>query len=472
MWEMRQAHWDKASQASNNIVATIEADIARTIDSYDLSLQGVIDGLKLPETNQVSKETRQVILFDRAATAKHLGAIRVIDAEGRTIIDSRNLDPQQPNRSERDYFKVHAQSANAGLYIGRPFEGDDGQYIIGISRRLSHPDGSFAGVVVGSLQLGYFHDLFRKVKLGQDGAMGLTRTDGIMLMRSPFDIDAIGRDISHSRVFEQAVGSHLRQFEETASTDGVKRLHVIKQVGDHPLLIMVAVSIEEIYAGWRQQTRRIGLLVLALCGATLALALFSAQELRRRAEAERALAILATTDSLTGLANRRRFDEVFEDQWQRSIRRKTSLTVLMIDVDHFKAYNDSHGHLAGDDTLKMIAACVSDCTRKSSDFAARFGGEEFVVVLPDTSLDLGVAMAERIRNLLVGFSSKQPNSPQMPTVSIGVGSQVPQSGTRSSDLIDAADIALYEAKRNGRNRTEPARRPSPKSSELKLVVNQ
>ena len=225
MWEMRQVHWDKASQASNNIVATIEADIARTLESYELSLQAVIDGLKLPETNQVSKQTRQVILFDRAATAKHLGAIRVIDADGHVIIHSRSLDPQEPNRSERDYFKVHAQSANAGLYLGRPFEGDDGQYIIGVSRRLSHADGSFAGVVVGSLQLGYFHDLFRKIKLGPDGAMALTRTDGIMLMRSQFNIDDIGRDISRSKIFQQAVGSRFGQFEETAAIDGVKRLY-------------------------------------------------------------------------------------------------------------------------------------------------------------------------------------------------------------------------------------------------------
>jgi diguanylate cyclase (GGDEF)-like protein len=472
LWEMRRADWEKASQASKNVVATIEADITRNIESYDLLLQAVIDGLKLPEFNQVSKETRQAILFDRAATAKYLGEIRVLDAAGNTIINSRSLLPQEPNRSEQDYFKVHIQDANAGLYVSRPSIRDDGQFIIGISRRLANPDGSFAGAVVGTLQLSYFDGLFRKVNLGPESTMGLTRTDGTMLMRSPFSYDDIGRDVSKSQVFKRAVALRSGQFEEAATIDGIHRLYTFKQVGDFPLIIMVGVSTENIYAGWRRNAWSVGLLILALCSATFVFAMFFARELKRRAEAEQALSVLANTDSLTGLSNRRHFDEVFDGEWQRSMRQKTEVAVLMIDVDCFKTYNDSYGHLSGDKVLEAIAGCISNSTRRATDFTARYGGEEFVLLLPSASPDAAFAVAERIRKNVMALGSTQSDGNPIPTVSIGVASNFPKSGMQPRDLINAADQALYEAKRNGRNRTELAGSIAPMDAKLKLVVNQ
>jgi diguanylate cyclase (GGDEF)-like protein len=472
LWQMRSADWEKASQASKNVVATIEADITRSIESYDLSLQAVIDGLKLPEINHVSKDIRQHILFDRAATAKYLGEIRVLDAAGNTVINSRSLVPQEANGSEQDYFTVHIQNTNAGLYVSRPSIRDDGQYIIAISRRLSNPDGSFAGIVVGTLQLSYFDGLFRKVNLGLESTMGLTRTDGTMLMRSPFNFEDIGRDVSKSQVFKRSIALRAGQFEETAAIDDIQRLFTFKQVGDFPLIIMIGVSTDEIYVGWRHDAWSVGLLILALCSATFVFAMFFARELKRRAEAEQALSVLATTDSLTGLSNRRHFDEIFDGEWQRSMRQKTSLAVLMIDADHFKAYNDSHGHLAGDRALAAIAECISNSTRRATDFVARFGGEEFAVLLPDTSPDAAFAVAERIRKNVMTLGSTQSGSPQIPTVSIGVASNLPQSGMHPRDLMNAADQALYEAKRNGRNRTELAGSIAPMDTKLKLVVNQ
>jgi diguanylate cyclase (GGDEF)-like protein len=180
-------------------------------------------------------------------------------------------------------------------------------------------------------------------------------------------------------------------------------------------------------------------------------------ELRRRIAAEQKLAVLATTDSLTGLANRRHFDEVMQREWQRAIREQTSVSVLMIDADRFKSYNDTHGHQSGDRYLEAISRCIGDKTRRATDLAARYGGEEFAVLLPGTESHGAFEIAERIRTNVTQLGLKDPAGAGMaPTVSIGIACVVPQSGSNHRDLVNAADRALYEAKANGRNRTELA----------------
>ncbi len=156
----------QALQSAQNVLSTINADIARNIELYDLSLHAVIDNLRHPDIDKVSKEARQLILFDRSATAKHLGRIHVLDANGDVTLDSRMVDPESFNASKRDYFQVHKENPNAGLLIGRPFLTRGGHHVISISRRLSNPDGSFAGVVAGLLRLDYVRELFGRVNLG------------------------------------------------------------------------------------------------------------------------------------------------------------------------------------------------------------------------------------------------------------------------------------------------------------------
>ncbi len=212
-------------------------------------------------------------------------------------IDVVNLD-----MSKRDFFVVHKDNPYVGLFIGDPFVTKAGNYSIGVSRRLSHPDGSFAGVVVGILRLSFFYDLFRGVTLGPDSALGLAHMDGSMLMRKPFNIDDIGRKLGTSRMFRSATRVRSGTIETEADFDGRRRLYTFRQVGTLPLMMTVGISIDEIYAEWNKQG-----LVDRLCRgragcATIALALFSAGELRRRAKVEASLAVLATIDGLTGVS--------------------------------------------------------------------------------------------------------------------------------------------------------------------------
>jgi diguanylate cyclase (GGDEF)-like protein len=188
---------------------------------------------------------------------------------------------------------------------------------------------------------------------------------------------------------------------------------------------------------------------MALISFVLGVTLFLAREIGRRAQAEDKLEELATTDALTGLKNRRKFDSAIEAEWRRAARHKTPIALLMIDADHFKSYNDTHGHQAGDQVLVGIAICISDSVRRAGDCVARYGGEEFAVLLPGLASEDAILVAEKIRLKVQQWSE----DPTVTTVSIGVASLTPVGSMEWSVLLKAADKALYAAKAGGRNRS-------------------
>ncbi|MDR3089031.1 MAG: diguanylate cyclase [Desulfobulbaceae bacterium] len=184
--------------------------------------------------------------------------------------------------------------------------------------------------------------------------------------------------------------------------------------------------------------------------------LIELESLRRKLEkANEKLQHLSTTDALTGLMNRRRFDEIFKDEWQRAVRDKHPLTLLMIDIDHFKMYNDTYGHLQGDRALIRVAQSLLATVRRPTDRVIRYGGEEFLVILPDTDALGGYQVAEKLRLAAQAMNLEHKSSPvaAMLTISVGVATAVPQARQSMVRLLAAADDALYEAKEQGRNRS-------------------
>ena len=185
--DARRDTWQQAEQASSNLVLALERDIARTIATYDLSLQGAADAARLPGIGEISPELRHSTLFDRAATAEYLGSLLVLDATGDIVADSTAVTPHQLNFADRDYFTVHRDRTDAGLYVSRPFRSRlrGGDASIAISRRLSNADGTFAGAVVGTLRLAYFEDLFARLNVGARGSIALLGADGYIIARFP-----------------------------------------------------------------------------------------------------------------------------------------------------------------------------------------------------------------------------------------------------------------------------------------------
>jgi diguanylate cyclase (GGDEF)-like protein len=169
-------------------------------------------------------------------------------------------------------------------------------------------------------------------------------------------------------------------------------------------------------------------------------------------EANRRLEALSYTDALTGAANRRAFDEALDTEWRRAIRSKAPLSLLMIDIDYFKSFNDRHGHLAGDECLATVAATLGGMVRRAGDRVARYGGEEFAMLLPATDGPGSIAVAERTRAAVAAINLPNPAGVDgRVTVSIGRATTQAIDGATPDALVGAADAALYEAKRSGRN---------------------
>lgn len=173
---------------------------------------------------------------------------------------------------------------------------------------------------------------------------------------------------------------------------------------------------------------------------------------RRLDSANRELQRLSSTDGLTGIANRRFFDDTLQREWRRARRNSGSVALLICDVDHFKGYNDHYGHVAGDDCLRRIAATIQKHMERASDLAARYGGEEFAVILPETSIGSAALVAERIRHAIAEQLIPHAGSSYgRITLSIGVAAAVPGLDNPPDDLVLDADRALYQAKSSGRD---------------------
>ncbi len=170
------------------------------------------------------------------------------------------------------------------------------------------------------------------------------------------------------------------------------------------------------------------------------------------------LALQSATDSLTGLANRRNFDEVLLTEWQRASRGGTSLSLLMVDIDHFKRYNDHYGHLAGDECLRRVAKVLGRCVRRAGEVVARYGGEEFVILLPAADLVHACETAQMCLQWMQQENIQHAASPtaDQVTLSIGVACVQPDGMLNPSALINASDAAMYRAKTAGRARCEVA----------------
>ena len=456
---MRENAWSQAERTSQSLLRSVERTLDRDIELYDLSLQTVVERLQNTDLEGAPPEVRQLGLFDGAAKARGFGAIFVLDQQGQAYIDSGSIVPRRLNAFERNYFQVHRARADLGLHIGRPMKSAvSGRFVLPLSRRVSFADGSFAGVVIGTIEVAYFADIFERLNTEPNSAINLFHADGILLVRSPADSLVPGRDMAGVPSVQRFIKEEAGQFTAMSSMDGVERLYTFMRVGRWPLRVNVALGSEAVDAAWRPKAITVGLIVLVVCVGIGLLALRLNRELRRRLEAETIaqatsleLAHLANTDSLTGLSNRRQFDQALADARSRTDR--SPLALLLFDTDQFKRYNDLYGHLAGDHVLKAIARILHHHALTSGASAYRIGGEEFAVILSGTDEPDAFAFAERVR---LGVAAENiPHEGQnhdVVTVSGGVMHAERFPDATVEQWFATADAALYEAKRQGRNR--------------------
>lgn len=442
-----------AIRTSLNIVQLVGRDVQNTVNLYDSALNALIDVSKRSDLNSVSLPLKHMLLFDKAEQTPANGGFYLLNAQGDLVADSRTEVSPKENFSHWPSFVEHRDSNSPNLFISHPFDSaeNDGICCISFSRRISGPDGRFLGVAVAQMKLDYFKTLFQRLDLEPHGFIRLISTDGTPLTQHPEPASADAHtNLSNNPVFVRFLHEHRGSFIALSSIDGEERLYNFSEVGDLPLIVVVSLATDDVFSAWRRNAILVGIGTLMLCSALLVLTWLLGRELHLRQRAERQLEALATTDPLTGLANRRKLDQTLEQEWRRAQRSGKPLSLIMFDIDHFKNFNDTYGHQDGDEALKRVARTIQQFMHRSTDLAARYGGEEFAVVLSDTDASGAYNLAQSIRQAVEQLEPLTPSHRRL-TTSMGVSTCQVKPGDQLAGLINSADQALYQAKKAGRN---------------------
>lgn len=448
---------DNSFTVAGNTAALIEQDISRNIELYDISLQAVANKVDDPEVAALPPRMRRMAVFDSSTAAPGLGAMVVLDKNGTIVNDSLSDIPRSGNFGDREYFKFQRDTPRPdGFYISKPFRArlQEGTWSISISRRLNKPDGSFNGIVSGTLRLDFLSDRIDSLSLGKQGVVALFRTDGIVLARSVAGNNDVGADWSKASVFQHLTGRNSGTYTATSAIDKIPRLFAFTRVTGFPIVIVVGISRSDILVPLWFKINLLAAVFVAMAASVIVLVALFTRELRRRIVAEKGQAALARQDRLSQLYNRLGFDEALAQEWRRCGRNRQPLSLLMIDVDHFKLFNDSYGHPEGDKVLMAVGGYIGGATRRPGDVAARYGGEEFAVLMPNTPAEGAMVIAEIIRkNVRAAAVPHDASGHRYVTVSIGAATMVPGDGLEATMLVENADRALYAAKASGRNRS-------------------
>lgn len=464
----RERVLEEANIHGLNLTQALETYSEGIVRQSALLLLGVVERLETEGTGPAQIKRLDALFSLQELQMPQLSGITIHDEKGRTMMSLSRQITDGVNSSDRAYFIHHRDDPSREVFIGSPVQNRSNQeWLITVSRRFNGPHGEFAGVVVVSLEIQNFLRLFGKIDVGQDGAIGLSHADGTLLARYPFREQDMGRNFSTSPIYEKyLVDQSVGTASFVSSLDEVERLYAFRKSERLPLVTTVALGKREVLAGWRSETLVSTVVVAGLLGLNGVIGWFLILDIRRRTEAEdqllhtqkrllssnRQLELLAMKDALTGLANRRCFDEWLTTEAKRAQRDCTTLALLLIDIDYFKLFNDAFGHVAGDACLQTVSKILEDCVKRPSDLVARYGGEEIGVVMPDTDRHGAAVVAQLILDRLKQESIPHGSSPfGRLTVSIGLVTATGAQLDNLQNLIECADKALYDAKALGRN---------------------
>ncbi|MEK9804473.1 MAG: diguanylate cyclase, partial [Curvibacter sp.] len=425
--------------------------------------------------------------------------IVVINHDGDIIASSRpELQGQGLNfRDSERYNAIRSASDTRMLHISPPFVTPLGHYAVSAGVMVADAQGRFNGYVLAILDPDYFRILLESLLFADDVHASLIHADGKVVFRLPDPEQITGTDLAQrpDSLFGRFMASGQRSDIVTglAAATGVERTIAFARIlpttmpADNPLVVAIDRQVAALYAPWYRELRfRVALFAVILFVSVFGLYIYQVrhraieeleetQEAQREATEQRILQLnaelegkvrqrtaeleranaelrhLSRHDVLTGVANRMAANERLHGEYLRMRRTGSVYAVLMIDVDHFKRINDTHGHEAGDEVLRRVAKTLAANTRES-DLLARFGGEEFILLLPDTGLEAAQTVAEKLRHAVASHPDRLAGPI---TVSIGLACATPQDADENAAL-KLADHRLYEAKAAGRNRVVPA----------------
>lgn len=471
-WSMlhaRRLELSNAAIATSNNAHTLAEQANSSFKMADTVLLSLVDNVEVGGLSDTSIDRIRQLMTKHVLQLPALQGLFIYDENGRWMVNSAGARFDGRNNSDRAYFQFHKTHPSREVHIGGPIVGrTSGVWVIPVSRRIEHPDGSFAGVALATIKIDFFRKIYESLEIGDDGKILMTLNEGTLLLRVPFDAAGIGSDITPHPIFRLQAQKNFPNRGGDLRVDGEHRIYSYSRVGDYPVGIIVLRSKDQVLRPWLHTAGFAYLALVVLVGVLLVLGrrVFRQVVLRDHLQRElmetkeeleaanSTLSTMAYIDGLTDLFNRRYYETMFEEELRRACRSGTSLAVLIIDVDHFKKFNDRYGHPLGDECLRKVARAILAGMRRSGDMAARYGGEEFVVVLPDTDLAGARMVAETIRAHVESLVIEHADGAGgVVTVSIGVHAGIPRTAHDSgAAFVAAADAALYRAKVSGRNR--------------------
>lgn len=420
-------------------------------------------------------------------TISGVRTVTLLAADGQILASSDPLQ-QSGNLAGNELVQRVIRERQAGvLYLSRPYPLTDNLLTIAAASALTDQQGEFAGLVVTELSPVEIGISLESVSYADDMQISIAHANGTVFVAEPDSQRILGMSLFEA---DSLFTSHLKSGEGLSLQEGrlaydsEQRLVVQQTVmpadlgTSDALVVCISRKYDAVYAKlnrsrwlmaslylllavisvvfqymWQRKNRQVFADLRSAQKQTLAsndLLVKLNRQLEQQTENMRSLAFL---DELAGIANRRHFNRSLEAEWRRCQREHQPLSLIMLDVDYFKQFNDLYGHQRGDECLVSIAGSLKNSLTRSHDLPARIGGEEFACLLPNTPLKGALIKAERIRSEIMALAIPPGGSLVQPvvTVSVGVASAMPESGSSYLQLLEVADDALYRAKKKGRN---------------------
>ncbi|QLL10628.1 sensor domain-containing diguanylate cyclase [Pseudomonas chlororaphis] len=452
----------QARLISGNLALSMAQQATDTFDEANLILEELIE--RIDDLSPQALEKTQKLMKKRVFTTEQLHGLFFYDREGNWVLTSFDYKPPKANNSDRDYFKFHRENVTLSPRVGAAVRSKTtGDWVIPFSRRVNDTQGNFKGVVLATIKMDYFDTFFDRFNIDDKGAIFLALPQGTIIARRPFDEKLIGASLARGEIFSVHIPRAPADTVMVKSIiDGVDRLFGYRVLYKYPLVVAAANSQESILSSWRADTYKLTAMIAVVLAINLLIGILLFKQVRKGLLVEKhlkkarsVLETLVLQDGLTGLANRRHLERNLELEWRRAARQRSSISLIMLDIDHFKSFNDRYGHVAGDHCICAVSRAISQHVCRPSDLAVRYGGEEFAILLPDTEPGGAYVLAESIRLAVQELAIEHVDNPGgVVTISLGLYTCVPASSDFKS-LLMQADSALYMAKRAGRNQTVP-----------------
>ncbi len=462
IWAVTLNLTEREYDAADRTAAALSADVANTYEAQVVRALGEIDHvlrmIRFHLESEAAEEVLDVLGARDLLPPQLLFTISIADARGEVLASN---DPEFGDSvASRDHF-LRARDEE-GMVVGAPHRnGTADEWQLTFARRIVDDQGAFSGVVAVTTYAEYFVSGYDARIMGELGMLGLLGTDGVFRVRRTGDTVTAGTEIDFtSIVSDDDPGPQESAEVATNHWDDVRRYTIARKLFQFPLAIVVGLSEQERLAPadalqrtymWRAGGASLAVVaILALLGRlSWQLQRARVQVVEERLAHARRVEYMAFHDSLTDLPNRAFFSHLLTQSIRHSRRYGNRIALLFLDLDRFKAVNDSLGHDAGDELLRQVARRLTD-TLRESDIVARLGGDEFVVLLSEvTETTQAAKAAEKILSA-VGKSFSLAGQELRITVSVGI-SLFPDDGEDEQTLIKNADVAMYSAKEAGKN---------------------